>query len=1033
MADDGGLDRLKRALAPRYQVVREVGRGGSARVYLAREPKLDRDVAIKVLDPGVAHATGTERFLREIRVTASLRHPHILPVLDSGDIDGIPFYVTPYVAGRSLRERLARERQLPLDEVVRLAREIASALETAHRHGIVHRDVKPANVLLEADQAVVADFGVLRALEGGPAGKETTSGVALGSPLYMSPEQSTGTDPIDGRADVYGLACLVYEAIVGEPPFTGPTPQAIFAKKVSIPPAPPSRLRSAIPRAVDRVVLRGLSPSPADRQSTPLAFAEALSRAAVSPGEQQKGRAVVAAAIATVLVLGGWWAYQDRGPPLAADPDLWVLFPFEYGSVEVELAEVEQLTDAITRWSGVRVVDPLLVRDRLPADPEVSAARAAELARDLGAGRFVRGLVSRVGDSLRVQAVLYESVGDGSVLYDVAVRLPSDATTLGPVADSVADELLFRGRLPHPGDVPSETHVLAARTAFMDGNDALRSWDLAKADSDFTSAASADPNFGEAHLWTALTRFWRNRPRSQWSVPVGQASVRADYLTPREQLVLEALRAHESGDLGAACPLWSRLASRDPFDYSGWFSLAQCLSTDNAVVPDAGSPSGWSFRTSHHAAVDAYKAAFRLHPAILSSFEGDAFEPLIAILKASGNQRRRGRTPTGDARVFVSDPGWRGDSLSFVPWPAAALRSQLTVDAREFQLALLRMRETFRDIAASWVAQEPGSGQARAALAIALTMLGEPSGLDTLQAARRLAHGPSQRLSIMSLEVWLRVALSTPSDEGGLRRARALADTLLADDGRSPDDRKRLSGLAALTGRAHRAAQMMAEPGVGAEPFAPPIRRWGPPLMVYAAFGGPIDSIRALERRGWSSVREELEPDTRDRAIAEWLARPATLAFPTYSFVTLDSLTGRGDWLLDAEVDFANGDRTSPLERLRQIALERRAVPPANLTWDSLLPEAWLWFELGDYSAAAAWLDPSFAALPQASPHVLSTPERAAALVRAMALRSRLALVSGDTAAAGLWARATSVLWGDADPFLQVVLAGLPSVPESRP
>ena len=244
-------DALAQALADRYTVVRELGSGGMATVWLARDLRHDRDVAIKVLHPDLGAALGGERFLTEIRTTARLQHPHILPLLDSGDGgNGLLYYVMPYVRGETLRARLERERQLPVADAVRLAKEVAGALEHAHRQGVVHRDIKPENILLQEGSALVADFGIALAVQqaGGP--RLTQTGLSLGTPQYMSPEQAMGERTIDARSDVYALGAVAYEMLAGEPPFTGPTIQAIVARLMSEEPRALIAQRKAIPEAV---------------------------------------------------------------------------------------------------------------------------------------------------------------------------------------------------------------------------------------------------------------------------------------------------------------------------------------------------------------------------------------------------------------------------------------------------------------------------------------------------------------------------------------------------------------------------------------------------------------------------------------------------------------------------------------------------------------------------------------------------------------------------------------------------------------
>src|SRR6059036_176045 len=279
------LETLRDALAGRYAVERELGRGGMATVFLAEDLKHHRPVAIKVLHAELAAALGAERFLREIEIAARLQHPHILPLYDSGSAAGLLYYVMPFVEGESLRDRLTREKQLPLEDALRIATEVAGALAYAHSHGIVHRDIKPENIMLSAGSAVVADFGIARAVTAAGAGEHLTqTGTIIGTPAYMSPEQATGRADVDGRSDEYSLACVVYEMLVGEPPFTGPTAQAVIARHSLDLVSPPSIVRASIPDAVEAAILRALSKVPADRYTTTALFAEALNTPSPATG-----------------------------------------------------------------------------------------------------------------------------------------------------------------------------------------------------------------------------------------------------------------------------------------------------------------------------------------------------------------------------------------------------------------------------------------------------------------------------------------------------------------------------------------------------------------------------------------------------------------------------------------------------------------------------------------------------------------------------------------------------------------------------
>ena len=270
------LNRLTASIADRYLVEREIGRGGMATVYLARDIKHDRQVALKVLDPELGAVLGSERFLAEIKVTANLQHPNLLPLFDSGEAGGLLFYVMPFVEGESLRAKLDREKQLPVDEAIRISVAIASALDYAHKHGVIHRDLKPENILMQSGQPVVADFGIALAVSNAGGNRITQTGLSLGTPQYMSPEQATGDRVIDGRSDIYSLAAMTYEMLTGEPPHSGSTAQAIIARVLTEKPRSVRSTRPSVPEYVEWTLERGLAKLPADRWATAHEYAEAL-------------------------------------------------------------------------------------------------------------------------------------------------------------------------------------------------------------------------------------------------------------------------------------------------------------------------------------------------------------------------------------------------------------------------------------------------------------------------------------------------------------------------------------------------------------------------------------------------------------------------------------------------------------------------------------------------------------------------------------------------------------------------------------
>src|SRR5919112_6857611 len=417
---------LSTALADRYVLEREVGAGGMATVYLARDLRHKRSVALKVVRPELGGPVEGERFLREIELVARLQHPHILPVFDSGVVDQgsanpTPYFVMPYVEGETLRQRLQREGRLPIDAAVTLASEVADALAYAHAHGVVHRDIKPENILLSGGHAVVADFGVARAVERGgsiesPAtSRLTRAGIAIGTPLYMSPEQATADEVVDARSDQYSLACVLYEMLAGEPPFTGSSHHAVIAKALSAPRPHVSRIRPEVPAELEQVVLRGMALDAADRYPDMAAFGAALRSARSAPTARVRRRAYVLAALALLAAagFGGWIASRSSPQKVAAAAESLAVLPFRTSGPGVEfLGEgmVDLLSTNLSGVGGIYAVDPRTVLqrwNRSEGGRSGDITRALSVGRALDAGSVVLGSVVSAGGRVRLAADLY--------------------------------------------------------------------------------------------------------------------------------------------------------------------------------------------------------------------------------------------------------------------------------------------------------------------------------------------------------------------------------------------------------------------------------------------------------------------------------------------------------------------------------------------------------------------------------------------------------------------------------------------------
>ena len=474
-------ERLRIALAGRYALERELGRGGMAVVFLAHDSRHDRVVAIKVLRQEVAAALGAERFLREIQIAAKLHHPHILPLYDSGTAADLLYYVMPYVEGKSLRERLDHETQLPLDDALTITRQVAGALAYAHQHDVVHRDIKPENILLESGEAVVADFGIARAISAAGGDKLTHTGIAIGTPLYMSPEQATGVGALDGRSDVYSLGCVLYEMLAGHPPFSGGTAQAILARH-ALDPVP--RLRTArgtVSGAVAEALDRALAKAPADRYATALQFAEALGgsgRSVVSPpsGGFRRLRAALGAGLALVALGGGlavWkpWRHARTAavgaPAYAASV---AVLPFETigGGPQDEYFSDGMTDEIIPQLAQIR--DLKVISRTSVVALKGSHLTLSRIADTLGVDHVLEGSARRAGGRVRVNAQLIAAKTDAHLWARTYERDLKDVFRVQEeIAGDVSRALLASVQGLRPLSPGSRTEQPAAYDAYLRG------------------------------------------------------------------------------------------------------------------------------------------------------------------------------------------------------------------------------------------------------------------------------------------------------------------------------------------------------------------------------------------------------------------------------------------------------------------------------------------------------------------------------------------------------------------------------------
>ena len=532
------IERARAALAGTYEIDRLLGRGGMASVFLAKDVRHRRSVAVKVLDPEFAVVLGTDRFLREIEIAGRLQHPHILPMLDSGTADGLLYYVMPFVEGESLRERLKREHQLPVEDALRLSREVAAALDDAHRHGVVHRDVKPENILLSGGHAMVADFGIARAISLAGGSQATPVGSVIGTPAYMSPEQAAGNPDVDGRSDIYSLGCVLYEMLAGQPPFTGVTYESVVGQHLTVEPRPVTALRPATPETASHALAKALAKTPADRFSTASQFATALMSAAPAK-RPARGRRVALAitALAAVAAIASVLWVNTRPP---APPRSLLVLPFRNltGDPGVEYLCEGLASEILSDLVGLPHLN--VVSHTTAWTYQRSEKSIKDIARELDVQAVLKGVIQKRGAMLILDAQLV-SGKNGFVLWtgkfergaDDLIRLEREVVR--DVARAVSGRPLPTDRpelARPPTSSPAAFDIYLQAGRYLDLTDDPAAPDSVTALCD--RALALDPSFALAHAARskALFRIYSRTKDAGVFRQAEEASNRAIQLNP---------------------------------------------------------------------------------------------------------------------------------------------------------------------------------------------------------------------------------------------------------------------------------------------------------------------------------------------------------------------------------------------------------------------------------------------------------------------------------------------------------------------
>jgi tetratricopeptide (TPR) repeat protein len=1028
-------------------------------VYFAKDLRHFRDVAIKIFRrEGNEPDEGSERFLQEIKIAARLSHPNILPLHDSGDDHGLLYYVMPYVPGESLRQRLEREGALPLADALKIATDIANALGYAHSHGVIHRDIKPENILFIAGNAVVADFGIARAISAGGWDEWKLAGPA-GTPAYMSPEQGRGGSRVDGRSDLYSLGCVLYEMLTGEPPFRGNTPEELVAQHAEVEPEPVSSIRPTLPRDVQLAVGRALAKHPADRYQTALQMAESLARLQASTSGEHEQRVTPSEPLPAARrppALANW-VRRWGGPSFIAaglaaamfwtkgvvdtrrlDADLLLLAPLVHrDSVPAEL-DGEQcsrlLAHAIGRWEDVRTADSRWTDDqlaRLGHRPTLN--ELLTVARDGGAGRLLSGEVwTGAGDSVKVRVVMYDVRRGPRVIKEHTVAIAPGLGDIGARFSELADSMVLpRAQSPMAITGMLGTSVKAAWEQYDSAHAALSRWDLEQAEDHFTHAIATDPNYQLAYLWRAQTRSWQGQRLSLWRDDARRGIENPALLTQAEREWGRALVALGEARFPDACELFNEMLRRDSLDFRGWYGRGDCRARDPVVIRDDNSPSKFAFRASYAAAIRDYTRALTLIPSSNMAFRGAAFDRLRGVLFAENRLLRPGRLLDADSVRFAAFPEIMGDTLAFVPWTMEQISVRPAALYPTRRTAVSRNLQTLDRIVSVWAAEFPTSANAQKARALTWEVMGQLDGnqtpsnaLTAIRAARSLSRDSIESVELRAIQ--FRLLFKSEQFEA----ARLLADSVFAEVRSDPTRFQEVAGMALVLGRPSLAGNLLrvesnefttalGEP----VPTPIPLRETALRFKAFAVVGAPRDSVDYWYGKTQAEIRAYGAPPERKKM------RDALIDLPTLMLPA-----GWGDTYFQPNLPAA-----IPLIAFRYAAIRgikdsiqarfkrTDAGMDINAPW-AHPPEFSLYINSirlreGDTAGAIRVMDQQLNSLRLLHAHFLEEMPPAGTLVRLMLLRMDVASAQGDAATARRWARAAMTLWAEAEPGVQPLLA----------
>jgi serine/threonine-protein kinase len=919
-------------------------------VFLATDATLDRRVAIKVVHPELAlHEAITRRFLTEARTIARVRHPNIVAIHAAGSAEGLLYYVMDEVAGESLRQRLAREGRLSPEETSRIVTDVASALECAGRAGVVHRDVKPENVLLDqaSGRALLADFGIARAVVTEAGGSSTGQGVAVGTPVYMSPEQAAGEE-IDTRSDLYALGVVAYEMLSGHPPFEGPH-RVVVSKHIAERPVPLERVCPDAPTQLASAIMRALEKQPADRWQTGEEFQQAVMGERPIPRRRTSRQRLVALAAVVLAVFTATIGLVRRspGPPRGVNPRHSILIlPFDNlrddRSVEwLRDGSVSMLGLNLSQWNDLTVVDherlhDLLAKHGLKVGDDIGLDMARRLAREAGVWTVVLGDYTPAGDSLHLVARVYDVASGKRV--DVARADDRAAPDVRPLFDQLGAKLLDLSGAPNEirvGLAQSTTQSLEAFRAYLSGVEQLNRWDLAGAERHLRRAIAIDTTFGLAYYRLALTRGWLvGTEDSIADRAILRATTYSGNLPAHERTVINAYRSFIGGEFVEARALYQQLLARDSGDADAWYGLGEAWFHDTAGVNQAPA---WT------QAMRAFKRTLSLDPNYALAY--DHVHSMLSVAAA-------------DAPYYALLPA---DSFALARSPAG----RPLIDSVTLRSAVQRARNEALVSARTWVATQPTTLRAHGAMVNAYVSAKNYGG--ALSELERFREATPVHPELPFVEARIRFA------SGDVDRAAQQLRTVL--DSALPKDFESYEGTPTVVMDIAAAANVFAYQGdltnaAKALDLADQVRRevvhesgpmsvksesWRRIVMgeLYAAAGGPTSTLREI----WQGAAEaaRMAPVDQRKHI---IHTGATAAIGLFTGLAADSSAVRELQTLSGEVPtkevrallaVSRGDSATAR---RTLAEPDSAGPKHMYTVYSRPYAAQAYYLLGDYETA---------------------------------------------------------------------------------